>query len=253
MKLTDKDRYTSSKPYTYSALCFAILYALYCFVISPLYIFLVNDIAFSEAVLPWIVELVGNVCELAAISVAYAVIAFCFYKFETIRSAPHILIFISATLLKYLTNTAVTWITYGCIPINWAWDIVDVMFYTVLELIPFVIVLIAVKGIMNKHRRSVINSDDANDSTSRRIYDKRDPLLRSCMVCAIITFIVKVAGLLINDVWGILFYGFPEGFVNILLMLLSYAINAIFGVVCYFVMYAALLNMSDKFQENDLI
>lgn len=250
MKLTDQKGYAISKLYLYSALCFSILYALYCFVISPLYIFLVNDIAFSETALTWIVELVGNVCELSAISVAYAVTAFCFYKFETARSAPHILIFVLATLLKYLINTAMTWITYGSIPLSWAWDIVDVMFYTVLELIPLVVVLLAVKGIMNKHRRSVINSGGANDSIPKKIYDKRDPLLRSCMVCAMITFVVKVAGLLINDVWGIVFYGFPKEIVSILLMLLGYAMNVIFGVVCYFVMYAALLNMSDKFGDK---
>ena len=63
-----------------SAIIFAIAYSLNCFVVSKLTIIISNNVIFSDTVVPQLIEYLGEMIELGAISFCYAVLLLVIYK-----------------------------------------------------------------------------------------------------------------------------------------------------------------------------
>ena len=69
--------------------CFAAMYSLQCFVLSPLYFSLYSNVELYDTVLPVIVQYAGIAVELIAISVLYGAMIYGVFKFgqNSVRSS----------------------------------------------------------------------------------------------------------------------------------------------------------------------
>ncbi len=248
-----------------SVLAFAVIYFVNGVAILPLLMTLSGNVIFEDGILSFIPTLLDYLrvfLEICAISVSYALMLALLYKKQKIKSV--FVIFTCATFLKYLLNVAVSWIFYQSIPMEWHWDLIDVLYYTCLELIQLVIIYLVVKSIIGKFidkrtaiERTVLKNGVENTYNMdlpcaypfKSIFDKDNCLLRSVTVCALITFIAKFAGVFLNDVWSIAVGGFPKDAVTWLYMTLNYTSKIIFGLMVYFIVYVVLSSMLKRSEK----
>lgn len=252
---------TGKKLYIIGGIVLFLLYTLNCFVILPVRNMLASDVIFaSNILLTNLLALLIELVEVAAISVFYATLLLVLYRFGEKRGVGMLAVFWVATVYKYAANTAVSWIEDGSIPSAWAWDIVNVVFYTALEMLQLLILFAFVKGAIVAHadardmrNRAILKSGGEAESDGvypfSRLYDKSNCLLRSASICAVVTVVAKCIGSLISDIWLIALYGFPEEPGTWLMMAVNYLTMVIMGVVVYFVTVASMNVLYEKTAE----
>ena len=253
MKLSSDSLRLRRALYLIEALALVLLYAAYSFLLSPLYAAAVSNVAVADTVLPELLYYLSRIVELLAISVSYAVMIFGIWKFSLSQIALSPVIFILATLFKYGANLAVSWIIAGGVSEIWVWDLVNLLFYTALEAIQLAIVLIAVNSVLKKQKkRDRLLAGTGKESVVypfRGLYDKSNCLMRSAMLSAVIVFVSKILGVLINDVYAILSAGLPQEGSTVILMLVNYLSNLIFGVICYIAVIFTVMKLVEKNQN----
>lgn len=216
---------TQGRLYGLTALCFAIAYSVYCFGILPLYFSLDANVDFSRGVLPDLVGYLGVAVENVAIFVFYGVLIFGIYRFGYRMIAKSFLVFGVAAAYKYLANVIMSYVRYGAVPATWGWDAFNVVYNTALELLMLWIVTSIVRRIIARSRGQELDCS--------RLYDRSNFLMRSVLVCAIVTVGVKTFGNIVNDVILIVGYGFEVYFSMIGGVLLNYLSALILGALCY--------------------
>lgn len=250
MKLSQNDLNLRKKLYLVSAVSFAVLYSLCCFVISPLNVSVNSNIAFGETILPDLLYYLGKIAELAAIAVSYATIIYGIYRFSLLGSKGSVAIFLLATVCKYTANTLVSWLFDGGIPSAWLWDLINVLFYTLLEAIQLAVVLLFVNSILTRQKQKDKILSAAGKAIPvypfRKAYDKENCLMRAAMAAAAVVFVSKIFGQLVNDVYYILAAGMPKEVNTVILMLVSYLSHALFGAICYVAVILTLLKLVEK-------
>ncbi len=240
-------------------ICFAVLYSANGFILSPACTAISNDIMYSDTAIPILLEFLAEAVEILAISVCYAVMLALFYKFGEKNARCVLWIFAAATAYKYLVNTAMSWIYGGSIPAEWIWDIVNIIYYTSLEFLQILIIFFVVKGIIcaftSKNRTMKKLSEKMGDGSEivieeaypfNALYDKKNCILRSILICSVVTFIAKLGGSLISDIWSIVIFGLPADGLTWVLMLLNYISKMIFGAAVYFIVYAAVSRLLNR-------
>lgn len=254
------DKAVLKKWISMSAIVFAVAYSLNCFLISPLTTIISNNVVFSETVVPRLLEFLGGLIELIAISFCYATLLMSIYKWETQGVSKVFVTFTVATFLKYLVTVVIGWVDEGSVPLMWLLDLVYVLFYTLLELVPlFIIYKICSRIIIkytDEHNFIKKIADKGGAEMPRqaylfdKVYDKKNCLLRSAYVCAIVTLISKLAGRALSDIMIIIDSGLPNEPITLLKMLIAYISMVIFGVMCYMFVYYSISLLSTKLKEN---
>ena len=221
-KMNDK---AAHKLYGISALCFAIAYSVYCFAILPLYFRLDANVDFANGFLPNAIGYIGSAVENVAIFVFYGILICGIYHFGYYGFRGIVGVFAVATVYKYTANMFMSWVRGGAVPTTWIWDIVNIVFYTALELLMLWIIIEIV-------RRMIAGSRQQTPEFVK-LYDKTNPLMRSALVCSIVTVSVKVLGNLINDVIFVVEYGLGSYFESCISVVFNYLSVLLLGVVCY--------------------
>ena len=226
------------------------IYSIIGFIIWPGMAYLSSDAVYTDTLLPDMLNYLADVLEIGAVSIFYAAMISLLYKYNrgmfTLTAA-----FSAVTVYKYFINTAMTWYNSGSIPLLWYWDLVDVLFYTLLELIQLFVVYFFVKRLVDEYvtlREAKLkfamkeNSDEAHIQEPypfNKLFSLKNCLLTSALVCAIITFVAKVSGVIVGDLWFIYLEGWPESIETWLLMLLNYTSMILSGVLVYFFVVGA--------------
>lgn len=248
----------NKKLYAVIGIVFAVVYALCCFVISPLVAATVANVAYSNGVLPTALAYLDSLLTVIAISVAYAMIVLGKYNLGVKSFRGGSVIFVIATVVKYTANMLMSWISDQSIPRSWLWDVFDVVFYAVLECVQLLVFILIVNKLISNHSEREAAIKKANRALGReteetspyiftKLYDKKNCLQKCAMIGALVVLISKVAGSLINDIWMIIIGGFPSEPVTAILMLANYLSSVIFGVICYFAMNIAIVTASQKY------
>ena len=212
--------------YGISALCFAIAYSLYSLVILPLYFRLDSNVDFAGGFLPDALGYIGLAIENIAIFVFYGILISGIYHFGYYGFRGIVGVFTAATVYKYTANVLMSWVRGGAIPTTWIWDLVNIVYYTALELIMLWIVIAIVRRLIASSRDEI--------PTFERFYDKTNPLMRAALVCSIVTVSVKMFGNVVNDAIFVIEYGFArylESGISVLLNYLSVVLLVIVVVV----------------------
>lgn len=250
MKLSQNDLKLRNRLCLLSAVGFAVLYALYCFVLSPLYAAAKSNAAFDGTLLPDVLYYLGRIAELLAISVSYGAMIYGIYRLSLSRVKLVPIIFLIATLMKYSSNMAVSWILSGGVSEEWLWDIINVLFYTALEVTQLCVVILFVNSVIKKQkRRDNALAGTGNESEIypfRKIYDKKNCLMRSAMISAVIVLVSKIFGQVVSDLYYIIVSGLPTRVNTVIMMLVSYTSNLVFCAVCYFVAVFTVMKLAEK-------
>lgn len=243
-------------------ICIISLFAIYSInslIISPLTVVIANDIVYSDTPIPTLLGYLSELLELCAIAVCYSVMITVIYDFGKKHIRPVFLVFGAATAYKYVANTLVFWGVSGSIPSLWAWDIVNVFYYTALELLQLLIVCIIVNTVIGRYvdrrkalERAMQKVGECHEGAIPKvypfdkIYDRENCILWSIFFCALVTFTAKLCGALFSDIWLIITYGLPSEPKTWLLMILNYVSKIIFGAIVYFVMYVSVSKLLQK-------
>ena len=247
MNVKTKHTLTEKRSNVTVAVSFAILYALCCFVIFPANVLMSDDVAFEGTVVPELISYLGAVAEIAAIAVAYAAIVCRIHNSGRSSVRGIAAIFAVATLCKYVSRTAIYWAIYGSIPLEWGWDIANAVFYAALELLQLLIVVAVTERILNKAHPS----EDCSEYRITKLYDGRNPLMRAALWSSVIAVAAKVAGALTDDIFTMVITGLPKNPETVILMIVNYVSNVIFGAVCYLVMIAVIFKLTEKREHRN--
>jgi hypothetical protein len=215
-------------------------------VILPIYFSLDANVDFSGGVLPELVGYLGKALENMAVFVFYGVMIYGIYRFGYKAFRGVSWIFCIATVYKYTCNVIMSWVRYKVIPSTWGWDLFNVVYYTVFELIMLWIIVAIIKRIIARGAR-----EDRSELCFSGVYDKTNYLMRSALVCGIVTAAVKIFGNLVNDIYYIAESGFSEYFSIIGGALLNYLSAAILGVICYAVSAFVVSHNCSKISNQD--
>lgn len=221
-------------------------YTLYCFVIFPVLTYIGSDIAFEGTAVPVLVEYLGKLVEALAISVAYAIILCGVFEFSSGNFKGGLLVFVLATLYKYAGNVVMDWATNGSVPASWIWDIVNVLFFTALETVQLLIVWTVIKHFAAKAREKDALAEGGAWYPFGKIYDKSNPCLRASLFCALIVFLSKIFGLLVNDIYSLIVWGLPKKAVSWVIMSAYYLGELLFGIICYVVIIFTVTKLMDR-------
>ncbi len=247
MKLSQKDRNLKKKLYAAFAIAGIILYGLYCFVISPIWVYTSNDIAY-DPIISEVLNFIGRIVEILAISCFCAAVIYGVYRFSASNFVGGYLIFCGMALYKYTANVAVNWITEGSIPVDFWKDLLFAVGYAVIEIAPYVITFFIVKGIIkNYHDEASLLKKagrEKNPLPIEGLIGFSNCLLASSFVCAVTVLVTKLGGQLIYDIQTVVVI------TNVPLMILDYSTNVIFAVLCYFVIILVISFLEEYFEGD---
>ena len=239
--------------YSVTAIALFALYTLCCFVLSPLYTSAVSDISFSDSILPDALMLLYGAFEVIAISVAYAAMIRGLFRFGVKGYAGGFGIFMGATLYKYLANTLISWLYGGIASAEVGSDLLNILFYVLLEGIQLLVVILIVRRTVagdreraEYARREGIKLLVAAEEPMTRLFDRKHPMCRAAIYCAAVVFASKLLGEVFNDLVAIIAFGLPERAVTALLMALNYLSCAVFGAICYGAVVLLLFILQEK-------
>lgn len=251
------DRSVLKKWISLSGAVLAVVYSVNCFLLYPLTASVTNNVVYAETAIPMLLEYIAELLELGGISMCYAVMLLAVYFWGTKSVKGVFGMFCLVTFYKYMANTVSSWVNGGSIPLSWAWDLTDVLFWTLLEFLQMFIIFSLSKGIITKYTDKRLVMLRASKKTDEHIegipphaypfqsiIDNGNCLLRSAFICATVTLIAKLGGAVISDVWLIIAYGIPTEGITWLYMAVNYLIKAIMGCISYLFVYAAMSSLT---------
>ncbi len=234
------------------AIVLFVAYTLICAVVYPVSTLTSNDIMYSETVIPMLLEYAYTVVELFAISAAYGLLIFGVFAFSVKEFGWGVIIFIGATVYKYALNTFADWAVNGSVPAEWLWDVADLLYYSALEAVQLIIVLVVVGHIAKLRRngkKGYLSLRDGEYPFANVVYLK-NPYLGAAFACAVTDRALRALVRLINDVYTVIVSGFPEKGTTWLIMGLTYVLEIAAGVLCYGVIVLILSRILGEAAKN---
>ena len=128
MVLNDKEKRLRGRIYLVAIITFAILYSLYSLVILPRYIASLYNIAYEGTATPDLLNYLAKTVEMIALAVFYGVMCYGMYRLGNLKIRSIAWIFVIGNLYKYTCNMIMTWRDSGSIPLEWAWDVFNVIY-----------------------------------------------------------------------------------------------------------------------------
>ncbi len=244
MVLTEKERNIKKTLLIVALVSFAVFYSIYSWVILPRYIASLYNIVYENSAVPDVLNYSADAFEMMGLAVFYGVLCYGMYCLGHKKMRSMIFLFVGANLYKYTSNMIMTWIDGGKVPLDFGFDIINAIYYTATEMLTFVIVWFICKGIINSYLSKQASLEKNGKAESAvpfsGIYQKGNCLMKSALMCSLVMFGLKFVFQLINDLVTV------EEVVNVGLMIVSYASNVIFGIICYFVMLFTMMTLGEK-------
>ena len=138
-----------------------VIYSINGFAITKVMEIMSNNVVYAETAIPTLLDFLGELLEIGAISLFYAVLLLAVYKWGTERAGKVFVMFGIATFYKYCTTVIMGWIGNGSVPLLWLLDVVWILIYMGLELIQLMIIYKISKKIILKftEERSFVLKD----------------------------------------------------------------------------------------------
>lgn len=247
------------KLYMFAFIASVVLYSLLCFVLSPVGEALQADIAYENGVLPAVVDYLGTVVDLAAVVLFYAVLIYALYSYGAKHIRSGVAVFVGCVAYKYAALAIMAWVQNGSVPLDWYMYIFNLLFYTVLETLQLIIVIMISNRFVGPFRakNELLRSaggEEMDVYPFTGIYDKKNPLMKSAFVSAIVIFVSKAAIPPVNDVIVISMDGLPTSSETVKNMFLLYLENTLFalvyGLLCYIAVVFTLMKLLEYFEKR---
>ena len=145
------------------------------------------------------------------------------------------------------------------VPTDVSEDLLTALIYIILELLQCaLVVLIASTILFRAKRREEIRIEAAKRAKKEyspyaeyfpfsKLLNFKNPIQKAAFWVASVPMLVKIGSRLIYDIWFTVMYGFYEGGIDILWMLLYYSLDVIgYGVIVYFTLLLLLSHFHKK-------
>ena len=208
--------------------------------VAPIYSILYSDIRFQGGALAEIIRYVMDFLDILAFASTYALVIFSLILLKRKATVLISLSYVGVLILKIpmkllmeqLINHSLT--SHSELKIN----LMFAFFYFFIELLQFLTVFIIAAAVAKSYLRAVnILSGKKGKKTYElkpifpfnKYIDRFNPLLRAAMYSSIVVVIFRVLAQLVSDVE----LGAPESFKITMIILITYVISIIYGVVTY--------------------
>ena len=226
------------------AISMILLYCLYCFVLLPLDISFANNKVLQDTILPNLIEIIYDIVEIVAISIAYAVSAYSIYRYGISKTWPSMILFVCITLFKHLSNVAMDWMNgyfYADRVLNDLLIVAQPLLFESLQY--FLVIWISNKIIteskegMSEARKLAKKLGKSEQSSDygfypfKSIFNIHNPMMKTAFWAGIVIIITSLLQSIpfFIEVFSI------EGFAA--MWILSYILTTVVhGAACYFVM-----------------
>lgn len=218
-------------------------YAVYSYILLPIYVYLCNDIIYLDTVLPNIVQVIYTLVELSVIVFSFAFIVYYGIKHSLKGAKYFIFSYSGAILFKYLSNYLITSVMEGSISFT-SLGYVGVLI--LVEAFQLGILVFCVRSIRNECSAAL----DAGRSCFplKKLFDLGNPMQRSAFIGALIICVLKVITRIIYDIT----YGMPDSVLEVLVMVGYYSLDIAVGVMCYFAEIWILMGLNEKEADKSI-
>lgn len=214
--------------------------------LTPLYVSLQSNVAFSGGFLTMTVYYLKDLISILAFSSAYAVIIFAVF-FVSRRSAGFVIILYSVIyFIQMPIKIAINIPLYGSLGSieEILVDVIYLIFYYLLYMLQLLAVYLFATTDTNRFLRYLALSKSKRSKKGKepcetpsfvlptaKLFDRINPIQRSAMKMSLLVFGVKVFSRVLNDIS----YGAPASFGEVLVMLIYYVSDALCGIVAYII------------------
>ena len=251
---------SKTKKYFWAVLLFFCLLPvlLNTFVLVPLYSSLESNVVYSGSAVTIIIKYVQDLFDLCAFSSSYALLIFSLLLLEK-KDTKRVIIFYTVVFfsqipLKILMNAVV----YGTIgdSTQITIDVIYLSVYFVLQMLQLAVVYGFAKVDSDKYKLYVASLDNGKtvDLSDRKVIlpfskfiDWYNPLLRSALKTGILILSLKLFTRIVNDVT----YGAPSSIGEILLMIVYYVSDIVYGAVAYAIIVLTISLVYEKLKKKD--
>lgn len=226
-------------------------------VFSPLYVITSNDIIYATTVIPELIYLVIEVCNIAVYAICHSAVIYSVYRLSFRRTGIVAMTYCAVTFLKYTGNLFVTLAFNKTIDVS---DIAYVLLYFAADMLQLVIVILISCALMRSfyRRLSVIEKTGAilgKEKTTKReqifpfgkFFDRSNPLQKASLYMGILLSVIKI----LTRIWYDLYYGAPGSATDFIWMIVYYLSDILTGFIAYLVSLLV-LSKHDRLDESDL-
>ena len=229
-------------------------------VITPLYVSLESNVAFSGSILTMVIYYLKDIFSIIAFASSYAIIIFSVF-FISKKAARFIIIlygiiFFVQIPLKILMNAVI----YGSLGTLWeiTMDIIYLLLYFALNMIQLLLVYFFATTDTGKYlrRAELSRSRKKNKGKAQplscvlplcKFLDFSNPLQSSAFKMGALMFALKVFSRILNDIS----YGAPASFGEVLVMAAYYLSDLLYGVVAYLIALLIFTFIYDKLKKKE--
>ena len=223
----------------------------------PKYASLVADVVYEDSFIVVAIRYAQDLLDLCAFAVAYSLIIFSMLLLDVKHTRLVVIFYAIIFLLQIPLKLVVNAVVYGTLG-NDTEILIDVLYllvYFVLQMIQLLAVYLASRSDSIKFKAYV---DSLGSSVRKveepkkilpfaRLFDWNNPLQRSSAKMSMIIFGIKIFTRIINDVT----YGTPESAGEILIMVVYYLTDILYGIVAYLLAVLAISVLYDRIKKKD--
>ena len=227
-------------------LCFCFLpVILNCVLISPLYMKLNADVLFSDSAIIHILDYSMDFLDIVAFSVSYSLIIFSVLLLSRKTARFIVLLYTLAFALQIPLKIIMN------IPLNGSLgsveeiiiDIIYLSIYFILFMLQLLAVYLFAATDTNKYlrymefskkkasKKNLPSPEEYSVMPLKRFFHKINPLQRSALKMSLLIFFIRLISRVINDIS----YGAPQSMGEVLIMVVYYLSDALYGIVAYIV------------------
>lgn len=215
-------------------------------VITPLYVNLENDVAFSSSFLPTTVYYCREIIELLSFLVAYSIIIFAMFFTSKAQVKAVMLFYTLVHIAKIPLKLVMNIFIYGSLGSveEIMIDLIYLTVYFLLDMLQLLSVYLFTARESNRYFKHIAfmtvkckkrNAEHAKVNyptitlNISKFYSKYNPLQRSALKMSILILAIKLLSRLLNDIA----YGLPISFGEVMVMLLYYLSDILYGLAAY--------------------
>ena len=220
------------RPFYLLSFLYIISFFALSFVISPAFIYVSADIVLKSTILPDILYFLIGITEAITYGISFAIITFtaCFVSIKSCYKLTFV--FGVAFILRKIADLLISLLFLKSIEIE---DLVSTVINIVLYVLLFFIFTlitsaIAKKYFANKKKQVVSITDDLNLIKINYKNVTKSPINKPIFICSLIVAILELLDSITFDIM----YGAPISFGDGMIMVLTYIINILTGMLCYF-------------------
>ena len=249
---------TKSKLFMMLALFCALPVLLNTLVIVPIYATLESNVVYQGSVVSVIIKYVQDFFDLCAFASSYALLIFSALLLTKKQTATVVVFytvtFVAQIPLKILINAFI----YGSLgnDLEIVMDIVYLSVYFALQMLQLLAVYIITSIDSTKFKQYAASLDDPKIKSKipekkilplPHLFDWNNPLQRSAIKMSALILAIKLITRIINDIS----YGMPESAGEVMIMVVYYLSDIIYGAIAYFIAIFIISRFYDLVKKNN--